>query len=46
MYSKSNNIENMIGNTEAALQICSYKKEFWKYTANLQENTHGKKRFQ
>ena len=26
--------------TEAALQRCSYKKVFWKYLANLLENTH------
>ena len=26
--------------TEAALLGCSYEKAFWKYAANLQENTH------
>ena len=29
-------------NTEVALHRCSYKKLFWKYAANLQENTHAK----
>ena len=28
--------------TEAAVQRCSYEKVFWKYTANLQDNTHAK----
>ena len=27
-------------NSEAALHRCSCKKMFWKYTADLQENTH------
>ena len=27
--------------TEAAIQRCSLKKMFWKYVANLQENTHA-----
>ena len=27
--------------TDAALQMCSYKMMFWKYAANLQENTHA-----
>ena len=27
--------------SEAAFQRCSYKKMFWKYAANLQENTHA-----
>ena len=31
---------------EAATQRCSYGKVFWKYAANLQENTHAEKRFQ
>ena len=31
---------------EAALQRCSYKKLFWKYVANLQENTHAEVQFQ
>ena len=26
---------------ETDLQRCSYKKMFWKYAANLQENTHA-----
>ena len=26
--------------SEAATQRCSYKKVFWKYAANLQENTN------
>ena len=25
---------------EAALRMCFYKKVFWKYAGNLQENTH------
>ena len=28
-------------NSEAALQKCSQEKVFWKYAANLQENTHA-----
>ena len=32
--------------TEGALQRCSYKKAFWKYAANLQENTHAEMWFQ
>ena len=32
--------------SEAALQRCSYKKVFWKYAANIQENIHGKVWFQ
>ena len=28
--------------TETALQRCSYKKVFWKYAADLQENTMPK----
>ena len=31
---------------EAALQRCSQEKVFWKYSANLQENTHAEVRFQ
>ena len=31
---------------EAAIQRCSYEKVFWKYAANLQENTHAEMRFQ
>ena len=27
-------------------QRCSYKKIFWKYAANLQENIHDEVRFQ
>ena len=33
-------------NTEAALQRCSHEKAFWKYAANLLENTHAEMRFQ
>ena len=33
-------------NTEVAVQRCSYEKVFWKYAANLEENTHAKVRFQ
>ena len=32
--------------TEAAIQRCSEEKVFWKYAANLQENTHAKVWFQ
>ena len=31
---------------EAAIQRCSYKKLFWKYATNLQENTNPEVRFQ
>ena len=31
---------------EAAIQRCSQEKVFWKYVANLQENTHAKVQFQ
>ena len=31
--------------TEAAIQRCSIEKMFWKYAANLQENTHPKCNF-
>ena len=31
--------------TEAALPRCSYKQVFWKYAANLQENSHVEVRF-
>ena len=27
--------------SEAAAQMCSQEKVFWKYAANLQENTHA-----
>ena len=27
--------------SEAAIKRCSYEKVFWKYAANLQENTHA-----
>ena len=27
--------------TEAVTQKCSWEKVFWKYAANLQENTHA-----
>ena len=32
--------------SEAALQRCSYKKVFWKYAANLKENTDAKRQLQ
>ena len=32
--------------SEAATHRCSYEKLFWKYAANLQENTHAQVRFQ
>ena len=32
--------------TEAALKRCFWEKVFWKYAANLQENTHAEVRFQ
>ena len=37
-------LENLTA--EAAIQRRSYKKVFWKYAANLQENTHVKVWFQ
>ena len=36
-YLKTKKLEN----TEAVVQRCSYEKVFWKYAANLQENTHA-----
>ena len=32
--------------TETAVQKCSQEKVFWKYAANLQENTHAEVRFE
>ena len=32
--------------TEAVTLRCSYEKVFWKYAANLQENTHAEVWFQ
>ena len=32
--------------SQAAVQRCSQEKVFWKYAANLQENTHAEVRFQ
>ena len=31
---------------EAATQKCSWEKKFWKYAANLQENTYAEVWFQ
>ena len=31
--------------SEAAVRGCSEEKVFWKYAANLQENTHAEVRF-
>ena len=28
--------------TQVATQMCFYKKVFWNYAANLEENTHAK----
>ena len=42
---KKNN-DRLVENTDAVLYMCSYKKVFWKYPANLQENTHVEVRFQ
>ena len=36
------NLKKKIKWAEAVLQSCSYKKVFWKYAANVQENTHAK----
>ena len=36
----------VIESEEAAHQRCSYKNLFWKYAANLQENTHTEVQFQ
>ena len=30
----------LVDGAEAAIKRCSYKKMFWKYVENLQENTH------
>ena len=38
--------ELMMKSTEAALQRRYYKKVFWKYAANLQENTRVEALFQ
>ena len=32
--------------TEADTQRCSLEKVFWKYAANLQENTHAEVRYE
>ena len=32
--------------SEAAIQMCSWEKMFWKYAVNLQENTHAEVWFQ
>ena len=32
--------------SDAATHRCSLEKVFWKYVANLQENTHAEVRFQ
>ena len=32
--------------TEAATQMCSWEKVFWKYAANLQENNYAEVLFQ
>ena len=37
--------ENMAA-TEAAVQRCFLEKVFWKYAANLQQNTHVEVQFQ
>ena len=37
---------NKIPLLEAAIQRCFLEKVFWKYAANLQENTHAEVRFQ
>ena len=34
-------ISKIVEYPEAALERCSYKKVFWKYAANLQENTYA-----
>ena len=31
---------------KAAIHRCSYKKVFWKYAANLHENSHAEVQFQ
>ena len=38
-------LRKMLDNKEVALQRCSWEKIFWKYAANLQENTHAEVRF-
>ena len=39
-YISGTNANNSNIQTEAALPRCSYKNVFWKYAANLQENTY------
>ena len=41
-----NRVDEIIHSSQAALQICYKEKVFWKYTANLQENTHAEMQFQ
>ena len=33
-------------NSEAPIQMCHFKKVFWKYAENLQENIHAEVQFQ
>ena len=41
------NLKNLhIFKSEAALHMYSYKKVFWKYESDLQDNTHAEVRFQ
>ena len=39
-------LKSNYSDAEAATQRYSWEKMFWKYAANLQENTHAKVRFQ
>ena len=45
-FAKLNKIDQYNRQHSAALQRCSLEKMFYKYAANLQENTHAEVRFQ
>ena len=49
LYDFSNSFDiagEILSDSEAATQRCSQEKVFWKYAANLQENTHDEAPFQ
>ena len=45
LYRKPTSIDSL-SKTEATAQRCSWETVFWKYAADLQENTHVEVRFQ
>ena len=45
LYRKPTSIGSL-SKTEATAQRCSWETVFWKYAADLQENTHVEVRFQ